>query len=64
MKRRILFDPVLKRPGCVLLQAVAGCDPSVAHGFDSKKWLLGPTPDMAVFEVTDEQLAVLVEKFG
>ena len=58
---RIVYDPVLKRPACVLLQAAYGCDSSLSHQFDTEDWLLAPTENMGVMEVTEEQLALLPE---
>ena len=52
-KIRQAFDCKLRRPACVLLQAVYGCDTLlVSHLFSTEKWLLAPTPDMALYEMT------------
>jgi hypothetical protein len=48
------------KPGCVLLQASYGCESCIAHEFDTRDWLLAPTPDLKVYEVTEEQLKKLV----
>jgi hypothetical protein len=56
---RIVYDVKLKRPGCVLLQAAMG---GTVLDFVQKfpnEWLLAPTPDMKIYEVTDDQLNVL-----
>ena len=53
---RIAFDLAQMRPGCVLLQATFGCPSSVAHRFPVESWLLAPTADLKVYEVTEEQL--------
>ena len=44
----LVYDPDLKRPACVLIQAAYGCDHSRLHdlGFDASSWLLAPTPGM------------------
>lgn len=57
---KIAYDTKLYKPGCVLLQAMKGCDPKIAHEFETKYWLLAPTPDLKVYDVTDEQLSKLV----
>lgn len=57
---RIAFDPELRRPACPILQAAHGCDPHMAHPFPCEAWLVAPTPGMAVFDATDEQLESLV----
>jgi len=61
---RLLFDTKLMRPGCVLLQAVAGCDTyRLSDLFDAETWLTHPTPDMKRLTGTPEQwreLAALV----
>lgn len=53
----IAYDTVLKRPGCVLLQAVTGAtitNSALAQHFDVRDWLLAPTPDLKVYQVADE----------
>lgn len=57
---KIAYDYVLKRPGCVLLQAAMGCNPNIVHDFNYRSWLVAPTPDLKVYEVTDSQLAMLI----
>jgi hypothetical protein len=59
--RFIAYDLKLKRPGCVLLQAVMGGDARAASQFDPKKWLLAPTPDLKLYPLTDEVLEKLLE---
>jgi len=61
---KIAFDVKLMRPGCVLLQGSLGCNPLIAHEFSTKDWLLAPTPDLGVYDVTPEQLKILVKKVG
>lgn len=61
---KIVFDPKLRRPGCALLQVMFGGDvPSQVFGFKfpHETWLLAPTPDMGPYEVTEQQLDLLVE---
>lgn len=59
---RIVFDTQLMRPGCVMLAAVMGGDTRAAMLFDSERWLLSPTPNMAVFEISDEDLNWLAHR--
>ena len=59
-KKRLVYDAELKRPGCAILQAAFGCNPRLANEFDSKTWLLAPTPNMKVYAVTDQELGFLV----
>jgi hypothetical protein len=54
---RIVYDTKLKQPGCVLIQSAAGCTvPRFHELFPSERWLTFPTPDMKIYDVTDEQL--------
>lgn len=53
--KRIVYDPMLKQPGCILLQVAMGGTVS-AEDIMLMDWLTFPTPTMAVFEVTPEQL--------
>lgn len=57
---RIAFDITLMRPGCVLLQAAMGADPEAAKRFPADTWLIAPTPDLVVRNITDSQLDQLV----
>lgn len=59
--RLLAFDPVLKRPACVILQAAMGTDfvRGLEDHFPSETWLLAPTEGMSVFPVTDKQLVML-----
>lgn len=55
-KLYIAYDCDLRRPGCVLMQAVMGGDSSaVSKLFDSSSWLLSPTPGMRVIAGTEEE---------
>ena len=58
---KIVYDARLKRPGCVLLQAMGGNVPNFSKLFPSESWLVAPTPDMKLYDVTPEQLKRLVE---
>jgi hypothetical protein len=58
---KIAYDCQLKRPACVLVAAGMGADSSLAQHFNTQDWLLAPTPDMAVYECTPDQLAKLVK---
>jgi len=54
----LVFDTKLKRPACVLLQAVYGCGHNngfLQMTFDSRTWLVAPTPDMVRIRGTREQ---------
>lgn len=59
---KIAFDIEQMRPGCVLLQAALGCNSFLAHKFPTESWLLFPTPGLKVYEITEEQLPMLVSK--
>ncbi len=61
MKRRIAFDIKRMKPGCPLVQAGMGGDPRATDAFDPKTWLLSPTDDMQVYQVSGEQLKKLVK---
>lgn len=52
---RFCFDIKRMQPGCVLLAAAMGGDPELAKRFSSEIWLLAPTPDLKVYEITPEQ---------
>lgn len=59
---KIAYDIRQMRPGCVLLQAAMGGDPFCAKQFDSETWLVFPTPDLHVYEVSDKQLQELIRR--
>lgn len=55
----LVYDVKLRRPGCVLLQAVMGG--TVPRGiffklFDATDWLLAPTPGMTTYRTTLPEL--------
>lgn len=60
----IAFDCVLVRPGCALVQVGLGATiPN--HDlvrFNPGTWLTAPTENMAIYDVTPEQLEILVER--
>lgn len=58
-KHKIVYDPVLKRPGCILLQVMGGGTVTSEDIFMMGDWLTEQTPNMGLFEVTSEELEVL-----
>lgn len=58
----IAFDIGQMKPGCVLLQASYGATPDIASVFDTGCWLLSPTPELRVYEITKAQLEKLIER--
>ena len=60
---KLLFDNKLKKPGCVILQVMAGC----AHNntfmqMTFTDWLVNPTPDMKIYEATEDQWREIARK--
>jgi len=55
----ILYDAKLRRPCCVLLAACAGTT-GAERRFPSESWLTFPTDDLKCYQVTDDQLDLLV----
>ena len=58
----IAYDIRRMRPGCVIIQAHMGA--TISNGdfemhFPVETWLLAPTDDMKLYEVTEKQLDVL-----
>lgn len=53
---RVVMDVATKRPACVILQAALGGDSSAASLFDSRHWLVQPTPTMQLFAASREDL--------
>lgn len=65
MKTRLLIDVKQRRPGCVLLQAMARGDQSTLHKyFDPNDWLLAPTDEMRVVSGTEEEWAKFSDRFS
>lgn len=64
----VVFDPVLLRPGCVILQALGGgADTGTLFklGMHSEYWLVSPSPDMRPMAGTEEEwkkVAVLMQQ--
>lgn len=58
---KLVYDVKLKRPGCAILQAVFGGDQHLAGRFPSETWLTDITPDLKLYEVTEEQLEWLIK---
>lgn len=61
---RLCFDIKLMRPGCVLLAAAMGGDPELAKQFPSEKWILSPTPDLKVYEISSEEFKKVLDFVG
>ena len=53
----LLYDVRLKRPACVLLQALAGGATYAMGdlGFEAQDWLTSPTPDMRLIAGSEDQ---------
>jgi hypothetical protein len=57
----IAYDPVLKRPGCAIVQRSLGATIGNDDLHRMNGWLLSPTPNMAVFPLADQgQIEVLI----
>lgn len=55
-KIAIAYDCSLKRPGCVIVQALFGGDgSSVSRLFPAQSWLTTVTPDMKLISGTPEE---------
>ena len=59
---KLAFDMTLMRPACVLIAAALGANSEASSKLDAKLWLLSPTPDMKVYEITQDQLKQLAKK--
>ena len=57
----LAYDMKLKRPGCVLLQAMFGGSSDAARRFDTADWLLGPTSDLKLYSIPKERLSEVIE---
>jgi hypothetical protein len=59
----LVYDFNLKAPACVLLQAAMGGDSNskAFNNFDSRHWLVAPTPGMRKVSGTDEQWKMAAE---
>ncbi len=60
----IMYDAKLRKPGCVLLQCFASLPRELfwKHFGDSNCWLVHPTPDMKLYQVTEDMLPLIAEK--
>ena len=58
---RVVFDTKLMKVGCVLLQAMMGglSTDELHRHFDPKHWFVTPTPDMALYAISQEELKLL-----
>lgn len=61
---RLVFDMKLRRPGCVILQAAMGGDTRAANRLPAESWLVAPTDDMRVYEITEAELDQLAKYLG
>ena len=59
---KIIFDIEKMRPGCALIQSIMGGSPGVLRDFPAESWLDVPTPGMGLYNVTAEQLTILVDR--
>ena len=58
---RLVYDLKKMRPACAILQAVLGGDQGMANNFPSEHWLINPTPDMKAYEISNQELAKVIE---
>lgn len=59
MTYQIMYDVSLRKPGCVLIQALGGTVPKELFFElfgDSNCWLVALTPDMKLYATTEEEL--------
>lgn len=57
----LAFDTEWRRPGCVLIQAARGGDTELLKKhFHPETWIVGHSPAMKVYPVTDDQIPKLV----
>lgn len=60
----IAFSTEQRRPGCVIVQAAMGAtiaNTELERWFPAETWLLAPTDDMQVYQVTFDQMKQLAE---
>lgn len=57
-----MYDPVLRRPGCVLIQAALQCGSGPCDHWDPKLWLTTPSKNLMRVRATPAQLRFLAEK--
>lgn len=59
----IVYDCKLDRPACAVVAAGFGVDSSpYLSKFDADKWVTAPTPDMAIYPITPEQVDILAKR--
>jgi hypothetical protein len=61
---KLAYDLKLRKVGCVILQAVMGGDRNIAHRIGTEHWLTSLTPDLRVYQMTDEEVEQLVKLHG
>ena len=58
---RLAFDFKRMKVGCPLLQAAYGGCSRISQMFPIETWLLTPTKELQVFEISEEQLETLLK---
>lgn len=58
----VLYDPTKRRPGCVILQAITGCDQSAVYEWEARTWLLAPTEGMVKVKLTAAEVKKLAQQ--
>lgn len=51
----LIYDLKQRKVGCVLIQALADCDSSNTHIFETSQWAVAPTADMRRITGTREE---------
>jgi len=59
---KIVFDVSLMRPGCAILQVLKGGTPGIANSFPSESWLITPTENMKLYNISQDELKILVNR--
>ena len=59
---KLAYDEELNRPGCWLLAAMMGADKYITQEFDTRDWLISPTPGLKVIEVLRDKIPEYVER--
>lgn len=57
-----MYDPVLRRPGCVLIQAALQCQAGPCDHWDPNLWLTAPSKNLMRVRASPAQLRFLAEK--
>jgi hypothetical protein len=63
-QRILVFDLTLCRPACVLLQAALGGSPGISLMFPAETWLVGMTPNLKAYAISEPDLKDAVESLG